>query len=221
MFFSPSTVQTSELSSSSSSRRIRSSLKSNALGPRPGKPDRAPRPAGPVGGTRSYRDATEDSGSLRAIALAGPMSYQRGLTISGSAATPPYQKERALPAEARAYDEAVIRPDLEVGKIVMTPATPLVPPSRGLIGKFQHDLDDAVAKRDRQGRPGQLVVFYDWVNADFGVSRRKAHIEVIEWAQQAELSSCVKIVIAWNYNWQAPIYQSPLEEIGSGSGGAS
>ena len=103
----------------------------------------------------------------------------------------------------------------------MTPATPLVPPSRGLIGKFQHDLDDAVAKRDRQGRPGQLVEFYDWVNADFGVSRRKAHIEVIEWAQQAELSSCVKIVIAWNYNWQAPIYQSPLEEIGSGSGGAS
>lgn len=111
-------------------------------------------------------------------------------------------------AEARAYDERVIRPALEAGQIVMSQAVTLVPPLPGLVSKFEADLDDGIRKWDRQGRTGHLIMFYDWINVDFGISKRDAQRAVLEWAKRREQSTGVTIVVAWSYRWQTPVYQA-------------
>jgi len=110
-------------------------------------------------------------------------------------------------AAARAYDERVIRPALEAGQIVMSHATALVPPLPGLIAKFQAGLDDGIRKWDRQGRTGQLIMFYDWTNVDFGISKRDAQRAVLDWANRRARSTGVSIIVVWNYRWQTPFYQ--------------
>jgi hypothetical protein len=111
---------------------------------------------------------------------------------------------------ARNYDEHVIRPALEAGRMVVSQAVALAPPLPGLIAKFQAGLEDGTRKWDRQGRSGQLVMFYEWVNIDFGVSKRDAERSVLDWARRQERATGVRIVIAWNYRWQTPLFpESP------------
>ena len=110
-------------------------------------------------------------------------------------------------AEARAFDERVIRPALEAGQIVMSPAIALVPPLPGLIAKFRQTWKMACASGTGRAETGELVMFYDWINVDFGISRRDAERAVLDWAKQQERATGVSIVIVWNYNWQTPIYQ--------------
>lgn len=86
----------------------------------------------------------------------------------------------------REYDERVMRPLLESGGIVMRGPATLAHPLPGLIDKFQADLGDGLRKWDRQNRTGQLAMFYDWVNVDFGISKADARRAVGEWAVRSE-----------------------------------
>jgi len=107
---------------------------------------------------------------------------------------------------ARDYDERVIRPLLESGKMVIRGPTTLAHPLPGLIDKFQADLEDGLRKWDRQNRTGQLAMFYDCVNIDFGTSKADAQRAIREWARREEQATGVRIVVAWNFGWQKPIY---------------
>jgi hypothetical protein len=112
---------------------------------------------------------------------------------------------------AREYDERVTRPLLESGQMVIRGATTLTPPHPGMIDKFQADLEDGLRKWDRQDRSGHLAMFYEWVNIDFGTSKPDAQRAVREWAARAEQATGVRIVVAWNYGWQKPIYSGRRE----------
>ena len=77
-----------------------------------------------------------------------------------------------------------------------------------LTSEVQADLDDGLRKCDRQGRNDELVMFYDWINVDFGISRRDAERAVLDWAERQERDAGVSLVIVWNYNWRTPFYQT-------------
>lgn len=109
--------------------------------------------------------------------------------------------------EEEQFEENVLNPHLRRHGMAMRGPAALGAPPAGLLRKFQSDLDDALLKWQRQGRIGQLIVFYGF-NIDFGVSGRAASQAISAWAAISERRHGVSIVICSRFEWDSPIYDN-------------
>lgn len=107
--------------------------------------------------------------------------------------------------EEEQFKEEVLNPHLRRHGIAMRGPVTLEAPPAGFLRKFQSDLDNALLKWERQGRTGQLIVYYGF-NIDFGVSGRAARKAISAWAATSERRHGVSIVICPRFDWESPIY---------------
>lgn len=100
------------------------------------------------------------------------------------------------------------RPLLKQKGFTIRHLTGVLPPSDGLLRKFQSQLEDSLKKWDRQARSGHLAVFYNLEMISSHVERQRVRDQVCAWAEEAESRSEATVVVAYNWQWQTPLYDS-------------
>lgn len=99
------------------------------------------------------------------------------------------------------------------GTLLYRLAHDLPTPHPTLIKKFNEDLLDAIAKRNRQGR-GELIVFFRVAGFDFPLPEEIGEETVRAWSETIARESGVRVVITYSFNWREPFVDTRTRERG-------
>jgi hypothetical protein len=92
------------------------------------------------------------------------------------------------------------------GTLLLRVADSFHPASQGFWRKFDEGVEDALAKRSRQGN-GELVVFFALTGIDFETNRDDTLKKLSVWASRASSEHGCGIVVSSRGEWREPIVQ--------------